>query len=135
MKSEDSLVMADWVNSLAPWSVFVTLTFRWESSIDAAVRAFERFMARECRDVSYFFAVERNPSRDGFHVHAIWADCHHLSRKSMWQRWFDRFGRGRIEPIRGLGDVTDYCSKYVTKEGSWWNFKLVQPTLWHAATV
>lgn len=125
--------MSNWVHGLAPWTVFGTFTFGWESSIDAATRAFERFMRKHAPDVSYFFAVERNPSRDGNHIHAVLADTEGMSRRAMWDAWFKRFGRARIEPCRSLDDVTGYCAKYVTKEGAWWNFKLVSPTLWRLA--
>jgi hypothetical protein len=27
--------------------------------------------------------------------------------------------------VNSRDDVSDYCAKYVTKEGSWWNVKLL----------
>jgi hypothetical protein len=44
-----------------------------------------------------------------------------------------RFGRrglsvtvvAQIEPVNSRDDVADYCAKYVAKEGSWWNVKLL----------
>lgn len=131
--SHDAQAMATWVHQLAPWEVIGHFTFVWESSLTAAQRAFEKFMARNLRDVSYFYAVEQNPNRGGHHVHALWADCVGVRRKEMWKRWFDRYGRARIEPINSRFDVVNYCSKYVSKEGAWWNLKLVSPTLWQKA--
>jgi hypothetical protein len=69
--------------------------------------------------VSYFYALEQNPGRDGFHVHALWCDCKSKSRRAIWQTWFNRYGRARIEPVNNRDDVADYCAKYVTKEGAW----------------
>ena len=82
-------------------------------------------MKREMWGVSHFYALEQNPGRDGFHVHALWCDCLNKSRRDLWQKWFERYGRNRIEPVNSRDDVSDYCAKYVTKEGAWWGVKLV----------
>ena len=83
-----------------------------------------KFMRRELEGASYFAALERNPSRDGYHSHVLLAGCRSVNRKlEIWTPWFQRYGRSRVEPIRGgSGDVANYCAKYVTKEGdaSWW---------------
>lgn len=123
----DASTMADWVNWLAPWQVISHLTFSWEASLDAGRKAYEKFMAKHLGRLSYFYALEQNPGRDGFHVHALWADAGTLFRKSAWSEWFNTYGRARIEPVRRYEDVSGYCAKYVTKEGSWWNVKLQ----WH----
>jgi hypothetical protein len=124
---------ANWVDSLAPWSVIAHQTFIWEASLTSAQRCFERFMNRDLPEVSYFYAIEQNPSRDGHHVHALWADCEAVQRTLVWERWKARYGRNRIEPVKSKEDVVSYCAKYVTKEGAWWNVKLVAPDLWHRA--
>jgi len=122
-----------WVNGLAPWKVIAHHTFVWEASIWSAQKSYERFMAKRCADVSYFYALEENPSRDGHHVHALWADCEGVQRSEIFARWKESYGRNRIEPVRSRQDVAAYCSKYVTKERAWWNVKLVSPDLWHSA--
>lgn len=114
--------MATWVDSLAPWQVIAHCTFRWEASIWSGQRCFEKFMRKEMWGVTYFYALEANPGRDGFHVHAVMADCKSMSRKNqMWRPWHERYGRCRFEPINRREDVVQYCAKYVTKEGAWWN--------------
>lgn len=115
--------MARFVNSLATWKVFATHTFSWEASLWSARRVYERFMSQALPGVSYFYAVEENPSRDGHHVHAIW-DSDQAPRKATHREWLKRYGRNRIEPVRGLTSVENYCAKYVCKEGAWWDFKL-----------
>ena len=65
----------DWVHGLAPWQVIAHMTFAWEASVWSAQRCYEKFMKRELWGVSYFYALEQNPSRDGYHVHALWCDC------------------------------------------------------------
>lgn len=135
-RSLDKLQMADWVHSLAPWEVISHLT--WRDRVDSrgdprgiglmsAAKSYEKFMAKKLPQVSYFYAVEQNPSREGHHVHALWADCKSVFRRDAWAAWFKDRGRARIEPVRNAGDVEDYCSKYVTKAGAWWNVKLQ----WH----
>jgi len=74
-------------------------------------------------EVSYFSAIEQNPSRDGHHIHALW-DSQEAPRKATHRSWLERYGRNRIEPCRGLGDVEGYCAKYVCKEGAWWWYQL-----------
>jgi hypothetical protein len=116
--------MGAWVGGLAEWQVISHLTFRWEASIWAAQRAYEKFMRKELWGVSYFYALEANPARDGFHAHSLWVGCGGTNRRETWRKWFDRYGRARIEPVRDQGDVTSYCAKYVTKEGAWWDLKI-----------
>lgn len=137
----DAERMAKWVNYLAPWQVIAHLT--WRDHIDkdgvphgigqwSAAKSYEKFMARELPHLSYFYAVEQNPSRDGSHVHALWADAKGVYRKEAWAAWFQHHGRARIEPVRNQRDVSGYCAKhlvasYTTKAPIWWNVKLQ----WH----
>jgi len=123
----DSEQMADWVNWLADWQVIAHLTFSWECSLESGRRVYERFMKRHLARVSYFYALEENPGRDGFHVHALWADAGSVFRKEAWSAWFTRYGRARIEPVRSHEDVSGYCAKYVCKERAWWNLSMQ----WH----
>ena len=137
----DAAQMADWVNWLAPWEVIAHLTWRDRTddkgnahgiSQDSAAKCYERFMRKRMPGVSYFSAVEQTPSRDGSHVHALWADARGVYRKEAWHAWFKQFGRARIEPVRNHSDVSGYCAKhlvssYTTKAPIWWNVKLQ----WH----
>ena len=137
----DAQQMADWVNWLAPWQVIAHLTWKdWVDdqgfphgiTVDSARRCFEKFMRKHVARVSYFYAIEQNPSRDGFHVHALWADCRSVFRKEAWATWFKSYGRAVIEPVRNHSDVSSYCAKhlvssYTTKAPIWWNVKLQ----WH----
>ena len=115
--------MAAWVFTLGPWPVCAHHTFRWESSLDSTRRVYERFMRTALPGVGYFYAIEENPSRDGHHVHALW-DSLDAPRKATHREWLKRYGRNRIEPVRGFSDVVNYCSKYVVKERAWWNIHL-----------
>jgi len=118
--------MSSFVHQLAPWSVFCTFTFRWEASRASSVRIYDKFMRQALPTVSYFAVVETNPSRDGNHVHALW-DSEEAPRKASHRAWLERYGRNRIEPCRGLGDVESYCAKYVCKdELAWWWYHLTR---------
>lgn len=164
----DERQMADWVNYLAPWEFMADLTFRdrilpetWARGrhlpavvtgmpAEGARKRYEKFMRKELPQVSYFYAIEPNPSRDGSHVHALWADCGGTVIKctrsgellravscpggsvDAFHEWFVRFGRCKISRVRNQNDVTLYCGKhlassYVTKGSVWWNVKLQ----WH----
>lgn len=123
----DKLQRVAWVGSLAEWEVMFTGTFRWSASLDSARRIFEKWMRKKLPHVSYYYALEGNPGRDGFHVHALWADCRGVLRKDAWLSWFKPYGRARIEPVRSKRDCEDYASKYLCKSDGWWNVKLQ----WH----
>jgi len=155
----DAAQMADWVNWLAPWQVIAHLTWKdWLDergnphgiTVEGARKSFERFMRKQLPRLSYFYAVEPNPSREGSHVHALWADCGAMMTRRTrsgtlvravsgpeggvdpWATWFERFGRAKIELVRSHDDVTRYCAKhlassYTTKGAVWWNVKLQ----WH----
>jgi|GEM_PF-965293 len=120
-----NMEIGDWVHKMAPWQVIAHLTFEWEASVWSGQRCYEKFMRKEMWGVSYFYALEQNPGRDGFHVHALWCDCKSKSRQLIWNKWFTRYGRARIEPVNSRDDVADYCAKYVTKEGAWWDVKML----------
>jgi hypothetical protein len=120
--------MAGFVDSLAPWCVIAHHTFSWEASLWSCRRVYERFMKETLPSLSYFYAIEENPGRDGHHVHALW-DSLGAPRKATHKEWLQRYGRNRIEPVRDFGDVVSYCSKYVVKERTWWDFHLSRSQL------
>lgn len=123
----DRMQRVAWIESLAPWSVMFTGTFRWEASVWSAGRCFQKFMRKRLPGLSWFEAVEQNPSREGYHVHSLWADCRGVFRKEEWAAWFEKYGRCKIELVRNKGDVSEYASKYLCKPNDWWDVYLQ----WH----
>lgn len=118
--------MSAFVLGLAEWKVFATHTFRWNASLRSAGRCYERFMNGTLPSISYFYAVESHPGGHGGHVHAIW-DSDQAPRIATHREWLKRYGRNRIEPVKGRKDVVEYCAKvcYLLKqERCWWNFHL-----------
>lgn len=126
----DRLQRVRWIQEMASpggWEVMATFTFRWESSLDSTRRIFEKWMRQRFCQVSYFYGIEENPSRDGCHVHALWADCRGVFRREAWANWFKRYGRAVVEPVRSKGDSAEYASKYLCKPNAWFNAHLQ----WH----
>ena len=121
--------LATWVMGLAPWQAFSTLTYEWESSLQATIKSYERFMRKELPNVNHFYAIEQNPSRRGHHVHGLWCQSGDVNRKDAWQKWFDHYGRARIEPLHHRNQVVAYCAKYLMKQEAWFNVHLVDPNL------
>src|ERR1039457_825664 len=92
-----------------------------------------------------FRSMGTNP---GSHVHALLGDLG-VRRKPVWEEWFKLYGINRVLPIverhqtvmcvavngqpcapfpmphhdAGM-TVADYCSKYVCKDGAWWDVKV-----------
>jgi hypothetical protein len=112
----DKMQKVEWIRKMADWEVMATFTFRWQASVWSAMRAYKKVMAKRLAGVSYYAVTERNPSRDGYHLHALWADCKTVSRKVEWQNWFEKYGRALIEPVKSADDVSGYASKYLAKE-------------------
>jgi hypothetical protein len=69
------------------WQVISHMTFAWEASVWSAQRCYEKFMRTGMRGVSYFYALEQNPGRDGYHARALWCDCKGKSRRHTWRTW------------------------------------------------
>lgn len=138
-KTVQKYELLNWLHAMGPWDVIAHFTWRpkvceypdhTEKLVGvsewSAARGLEQFM-KGLPAVSYFYSVEKNPSSDGHHVHALWGDCNGVFRKEQWARWLKLHGRARIEPVRCEADVEDYASKYVMKLPCWWNVHL----RWH----
>lgn len=128
--SADKRQRVQWIESLvAPdgWDVMCTFTFRWSASAASAQRVFTRWINRKLPQLSYFYAIEPNPSHDGNHVHSLWSDARGVYRREVWADAFQRWGRARVEPVRSKRDSSDYASKYLCKPNAWYDIKLQ----WH----
>ena len=128
--------IAEFMDGLAPWQVFFTGTFKGSFTESQTQRAFEKFMQRNYSEITYFYVIEHNPSREGHHVHAVMYSGEPIWRDSLNQAWFGRFGYAKVEKINSRADVASYCSKhvnnYLTKGGGWWNYKINDSEIWHA---
>lgn len=136
---DDRQNVVDFIHELCPWQIFFTGTFKGEFSEAATQRAFERFMEESYPGVSYFYVIESNPSRCGHHVHALMHSGETIWRNEMNQTWDKRFGFNKVEKIRSVADVEDYCTKhvmtYLAKGGGWWNVQLNNSDAWSKAQI
>ena len=125
----------NWLHDMAPWDLIFTGTFEWESSLQATRKAFQKFMSKNCPGVTYFFVSEKNPSRPGYHIHALLCNATGLYRKGVWALWKKKYGMNRLEPIRSRLDVekytTKHCVTYLTKGVGDYDFQINDPELWH----
>ena len=138
-KEEDlKFQFTNWLHDLAPWELFFTGTFAWESSNSAAQRSFQKFMSSSMPGVSYFYVTEKNPSRPGYHIHALIHGAETYRRKTIWKKWYKRFGINKLEPIKSKKKVEDYttkhCATYLTKGIGWYDFQLNDSELWSKAS-
>ena len=128
---------AKWLHELAPWELFFTGTFEWEASNSSAQRAFKSFMQKNMSDVSYFFVTEKNPSRPGYHIHALMSGAETYKRTTIWSRWFKRFGINKLEPVRSRKKVEEYttkhCANYLLKGVGWYDLEINDSSLWSKA--
>lgn len=135
--------MVSWLNSLCPWAIFFTGTTEWKSTAACLQKCYESFMKKYYPQVSYAYCLEPFSSHGwwangkftpAFHMHAMFDAGHDIRWAKFWNRWKDKYGRNRAEPITHKADVNAYVTKYIMKghddktnnsrEEVWWNVKL-----------
>ena len=115
--------LSDWLQTQS-WQYFFTVTCR-KPRVDSLA------LMRDISEVDgyskLFIACEPHRLNRNLHAHGLlatpepstlpWRGEHYRPSQPVdfWDKWFHRFGRTRVEPIRGLQDVATYCAKYVTK--------------------
>ena len=120
----------DWVDHMAPWST------KWDSNTKfpcdefRAVKLFEKFMHQELPSTTYIYFVELNPRQPIYtrgggikrpcHVHALtdtnWGilkEQKNVMRRDIWSRWFLKYGRLKLEPLKSRKDAMEYASKSI----------------------
>lgn len=135
--SDLNFEFTNWLHALAPWELFFTGTFAWEASNGAAQRSFQSFMHKEMPDVTWFYVTEKNPSRPGYHIHALISGAETYRRTAIWKKWFKRFGINKLEPVRSRKKVeaytTKHCANYLTKGYGWYDFEINDSDLFNRA--
>lgn len=108
----------DWLATY-PWQAWCTLTFREERTHASATRgfgSFTRWLRKDSPGLGWFCAHEVG-SFGRLHLHALLGGMEpYTSRKALWKRWHDRFGRAQILPYDPGRGAAYYVAKYVTKE-------------------
>lgn len=130
--ARDSL--AHWLTAL-PWDVFVTITDAGMAHPETISKR-HRYLVHRVNDslygkrwhkrtagVEYVVGIERQ-RRGAAHAHAMWRFPDHdpsdvlVFPRTRWQAFASNLGGfSRIEAVRSSGDVADYVTKYILKDG------------------
>ena len=108
-------------------------------SESAARKAFERTMQKDYPAYSYFYVSEKNPGREGVHIHSmlIPPTGETPSKRKMGTKWWNGYGWNRLAPIRSREDLSGYCTKhlvkYLTKGAGWFNMEINDSEVFHNA--
>lgn len=120
----------EWLESL-PWGHFVTLTFKYDTSSDAAVREFNRWVRRlEQRaqgPLGYFRVIEEGIG-GLHHLHVLIGGTQSIGVSSVKASW-----------PNGMSEVVVYkphggAARYVSKSLETGDYDLRLPTIWTACT-
>lgn len=116
MGSEIIQQYGDWIEELAEWDYWTTLTFRDEFSISSARRAGEHFM-KAVNPSTAWWAIENGTIGGRTHIHSLMAFGHDRPDAShIWHRWYKRHGRAEVDRFDKKRGAAHYVGKYVTKE-------------------
>jgi len=113
------------------WDYFITVSFRTPrqpfhalSTVSEVARVIK---ARS--DGRFFLGTELHLNRT-LHVHGLFQStavsnvARGVTAQYLWQDFFEAFGRSQVRKVRSREAVSNYCSKYVTKELTEWEFHL-----------
>lgn len=102
------------------WDYFGTFTFAESYSGNGARRAFERFIkSYEIRPVQCaFYGIEKGTRYGRVHLHSLlqYSPEHRRSAKHIWAKWFEKYGRARVEEPDSQTSVASYTAKYTSKD-------------------
>lgn len=133
MNDEDPLKKA-WREFLSRWrwDWFLTITFRQPRlphHASSSLREIGRTIERET-DGRYFLGTELHVNRT-MHVHGLLqapgasdGPASKLVASNIWLAFYDRYGRSQVRRVRSREAVSDYCTKYVTKELTEWHIRI-----------
>jgi len=118
MDAQTSKQYTDWLQG-QEYHYFFTGTFRNEFTINGARRALERsFSTYDNKPEFAFFCIEPGGMYGRIHTHGLLrypqGGIFH-SATDIWQSWYKRYGRARVEVPRSQENITGYCVKYATK--------------------
>jgi hypothetical protein len=131
-------VFAEWIDKYE-WNWWATLTFRFEVQDTIKAKSyFKKWVYEDIQPyipekIGYFMAVER--FRHGFytHIHSVirvgketqynMFFGENIYIYPFWKKWFERYGRARIEIYDEKKGGNYYLSKYITKEICDWDIE------------
>lgn len=115
--------------AIQDWTYFFTGTFRERKrpdgtitgnyTVDSARRAGERFFTRMGVDKKrlQLLFIEQGELYGKVHLHGLlrYDPDARPTALTIFQRWFDLYGRAGVESPRSQSAVSAYCTKYCTK--------------------
>jgi len=117
------------------WDYFLTVSFRTPRQPFHALSTLQQ-VARVIKKRSngrFFIGTELHLNRT-LHVHGLYQSpttpdgptwvSGTVMAQYLWQDFFGLFGRSQVRKVRSREAVSSYCSKYVTKELTEWEFRL-----------
>jgi hypothetical protein len=108
---------ANWLSGES-WDYFFTGTFgHGDYSPNGARRAAERFFRGfPTKELAVLF-IESGSLYGKVHLHGLlrFRSGQRPTARTIWARWFDKYGRARVEAIESAEAVSNYRCKYVTK--------------------
>lgn len=114
---EERKQYANWLSE-EPWDYFFTGTFGdGDYSPNGARRAAQRFFRGFPTKELIVLFIESGKLYGKVHLHGLlrFRTGQRPTARTIWSRWFDKYGRAKVEEIRSQEKVANYCCKYVTK--------------------
>jgi hypothetical protein len=111
----------EFIAGLAPWSWFVTITFKGNAPVpDAGLAAIREWLVdlqagAGGRPIGWALAEEFGRLGGRWHCHLLICGVSHLNRRFWWREAFRRFGRTTIEPFNPQKGAAFYAAKYAAK--------------------
>jgi len=117
--------VGDWLDSMAPWDFWFTITFRYPPSLPTVRRSMGRF-AGSLSPTLMFWGSESGPCTGRNHVHGLlYFDENRISMpllgavpisaKGIWTKAFRAYGRTHVNAFDPERGAAHYVGKYVTK--------------------
>lgn len=101
------------------WDYFFTGTFKFEGiTPNGARKAAERFFRGFPTKELVVLFIESGSLYGKVHLHGLlrFSLDGKPTAQTIWGRWFNKYGRAKVEVIESREAVSNYCCKYVTKE-------------------
>ena len=110
---------------LFPWTYFITITFREPRQPHHAISTLRQcgYVVRRHSKGRLFLGTELHLSRT-LHVHGLLDapfGATDFLEYALWNSLWTSFGRSEVRPVQSREAVSNYVSKYVTKEMTEWD--------------
>jgi len=126
-------IFAEWLDNYR-WDWWATLTFRFVVKDTIKTKQYYRNWIQKdvqpfvSEKIGYFLAVERFGDGINTHIHSVIRVGKETNGENIyiypfWRKWFERYGRARIEVYDERKGGNYYLSKYISKEICDWDIE------------